>query len=72
VNECELVSGGMTTFRVLDLLEQLEVAAQRPHHGDEPAHVFRMSPAGVVATAVGVRHKCGAASVVRVGGHGES
>ncbi len=55
----------MTSFDVLQLLKQLEVVAHGAHDRDEASDVFRMSPSGVVTSAIGVGDERGAMHVAR-------
>ena len=55
MRELQLIVGRVPTFDVLQRVKQLEVLAQRAGDRAQPAHVFRMSPAGVVTAAIGMR-----------------
>src|SRR6185437_5854422 len=55
VRERELLRGGVSALDVLDGTEELGMVAECAGDGAQPADVLRVSPARVVAAAVGVR-----------------
>jgi hypothetical protein len=54
VGKGEFVWRRVPALDVLDRAEQVEVVAQRPRDGAQPADMLGVPPAGVVPAAVGV------------------
>ena len=52
VHQLELFHGGVTTFDVLDTVEQLRIFTQRAGDGAQTADVLGMSPTRVVTAAI--------------------
>ena len=58
MRELDLLDGRVPSLEVLDAVKELRILAQRACDRAEPADVFRMPPAGIVAPAVAVRDEC--------------
>ena len=55
MSKLELFDGRVTSLEVLDGVKHLWVLTQRPGDGAQAPDMLRMSPTGIVSTAVAVR-----------------
>ena len=54
MHELELLDGRVTSLEVLNVVKQKRIVTQRPGDGAQSSDVLRMSPSGVVSSAVAV------------------